>query len=110
MVFIFAGYKKPIEKLFAYNPGLPSRFPHRFVFADYTEAELLRMFSARLREHNQPPPAPPLPQPPSPESLFSAEARRGAVKDQWGNTWRAGPRSFNLYCSTEQHALGPTIA
>lgn len=29
VVFILTGYQRPIEKFFAHNPGLPSRFPHK---------------------------------------------------------------------------------
>lgn len=39
-MWIFAGYKKPLEKLFEHNEGLPSRFPLRFIFEDYTDDEL----------------------------------------------------------------------
>ena len=45
LVWVFAGYKKPLEKLFEHNEGLPSRFPHRFIFQDYTDEELHK-FSA----------------------------------------------------------------
>jgi hypothetical protein len=44
LVWIFAGYKKPLEKLFEHNEGLPSRFPLRFVFEDYTDDELTQIF------------------------------------------------------------------
>ena len=44
LVWIFAGYKKPMEALFEHNEGLPSRFPLRFVFEDYTDSELQRIF------------------------------------------------------------------
>lgn len=40
VVVVLAGYRRQMEKFFAHNPGLPSRFPHEFVFEDYTEAEL----------------------------------------------------------------------
>lgn len=39
-MWIFAGYKKPLETLFEHNEGLPSRFPQRFIFEDYTDSEL----------------------------------------------------------------------
>ena len=44
VVWVFAGYKKDMEKLFEHNPGLPSRFPHNFHFEDYTDEELLSIF------------------------------------------------------------------
>jgi hypothetical protein len=43
-VWIFAGYKKPLETLFEHNEGLPSRFPLRFVFQDYSNEELQKIF------------------------------------------------------------------
>jgi DNA polymerase III delta prime subunit len=44
IVWVFAGYKKQMEKIFEHNPGLPSSFPHRFTFEDYTDEELLTIF------------------------------------------------------------------
>ncbi len=41
LVVVIAGYAKQIEKLIEFNPGLPSRFPQRFVF-DYSNEELLQ--------------------------------------------------------------------
>jgi DNA replication protein DnaC len=49
VVWIFAGYQKDMEKLFEHNPGLPSRFPYRFVFEDYSDAELLEIFNGYLQ-------------------------------------------------------------
>ncbi|OAL25146.1 hypothetical protein AYO22_05023 [Fonsecaea multimorphosa] len=43
IVFVFAGYTKEMEKFFEHNPGLDSRLPHRLVFADYSNVELLTM-------------------------------------------------------------------
>ncbi|KAL2808249.1 P-loop containing nucleoside triphosphate hydrolase protein [Aspergillus granulosus] len=40
VVVILAGYRNQMEKFFAHNPGLPSRFPHEFIFEDYDETEL----------------------------------------------------------------------
>jgi len=44
LVWIFAGYKKPIERLFEHNEGLPSRFPLRFIFEDFSDVELHDIF------------------------------------------------------------------
>ena len=44
LVWILAGYSKKMEKLFEHNEGLPSRFPQRFVFADYIRSELQSIF------------------------------------------------------------------
>jgi hypothetical protein len=49
LVWVFAGYKKPLEKLFEYNDGLPSRFPFRFIFEDYTDEELHKIFSDMMK-------------------------------------------------------------
>lgn len=48
--FIFAGYNKQMESFFEHNPGLASRMPHRLQFADYTDSELLHMFSERVKK------------------------------------------------------------
>ncbi|KAL4931891.1 protein GbpA [Aspergillus undulatus] len=40
VVVVLAGYRRQMEKFFAHNPGLSSRFPREFVFEDYTEQEL----------------------------------------------------------------------
>jgi AAA+ superfamily predicted ATPase len=45
LVWILAGYKKHMDKLFEYNPGLPSRFPENFHFEDYDEEELSKIFN-----------------------------------------------------------------
>ncbi|EED23738.1 conserved hypothetical protein [Talaromyces stipitatus ATCC 10500] len=41
IVFILAGYQRPMEKFFAHNPGLPSRFPHELKFEDFNDTELM---------------------------------------------------------------------
>ncbi|KAL2851568.1 hypothetical protein BJY01DRAFT_232841 [Aspergillus pseudoustus] len=40
VVVILAGYRNQMEKFFAHNPELPSRFPHGFTYEDYNEGEL----------------------------------------------------------------------
>jgi SpoVK/Ycf46/Vps4 family AAA+-type ATPase len=40
IVWILAGYKREMEDFLKVNPGLPSRFPRRFFFDDYTDEEL----------------------------------------------------------------------
>lgn len=37
-----------MDKLFEFNPGLPSRFPNQFHFEDYTDDELLNIFEDLL--------------------------------------------------------------
>ncbi|KAL4812011.1 P-loop containing nucleoside triphosphate hydrolase protein [Aspergillus spinulosporus] len=48
VVVVLAGYRRQMEKFFAHNPGLPSRFPHEFVFEDYNEQELRRIFEYQI--------------------------------------------------------------
>ena len=53
--FILAGYRKDMEQLLAHNPGLPSRFPFEFGFADYEDDELRRILLQQIqsRFHGQ---------------------------------------------------------
>ncbi len=44
LVLILAGYTAPMERLLCSNPGLSSRFNTELVFADYTPAQLGRIF------------------------------------------------------------------
>ena len=48
VVFVLAGYDKQMESFFAYNPGLPSRFPIQIKFKDYTDDELLRILELKV--------------------------------------------------------------
>ncbi|OJK04769.1 hypothetical protein ASPACDRAFT_56208 [Aspergillus aculeatus ATCC 16872] len=50
VVVILAGYRLQMEKFFAHNPGLPSRFPHELVFEDYTELELRRILEFQINK------------------------------------------------------------
>jgi DNA replication protein DnaC len=43
VVFILAGYERPMEKFFAHNPGLPDRFPHELKFDDFDDTELMQI-------------------------------------------------------------------
>lgn len=45
IAFILAGYNRNMEKFFAHNPGLPSRFPRQIQFADYEDTELLEILN-----------------------------------------------------------------
>ncbi|RFU29072.1 hypothetical protein B7463_g7259, partial [Scytalidium lignicola] len=53
IIFIIAGYRKPMEKFFAHNPGLPSRFPHELQFDDYEDEELRRIFEYQVNKRYQ---------------------------------------------------------
>lgn len=48
VIFMFAGYRKQMEKFFEHNPGLSSRIPYTLHFEDYTDAELLRMLKFQM--------------------------------------------------------------
>ncbi|KAL4988395.1 P-loop containing nucleoside triphosphate hydrolase protein [Aspergillus falconensis] len=50
VVVVLAGYRRQMEKFFAYNPGLPSRFPHEFVFEDYDEQELRQILEYQINK------------------------------------------------------------
>ena len=49
LVWVFAGYEKEMEKLFEHNVGLRSRFPHHFVFEDYSDEELQEIFEDMMK-------------------------------------------------------------
>lgn len=50
VVFVFAGYRKQMEKFFEHNPGLSSRIPNTLHFEDYTDAELLMMLQFQMSQ------------------------------------------------------------
>jgi AAA lid domain/ATPase family associated with various cellular activities (AAA) len=50
VVFVFAGYRKQMEKFFEHNPGFSSRIPYTLSFEDYTDAELLRMLQFQMNQ------------------------------------------------------------
>lgn len=47
---VLCGYKEPMMKLLASNPGLQSRFPNKFEFTDFTVDELLEITQRRVKE------------------------------------------------------------
>ena len=48
VVFVFAGYRKQMEKFCEHNPGFSSRVPYTLHFDDYTDAELLSMLQYQM--------------------------------------------------------------
>ena len=50
LVCIVAGYGDQMDELFGFNPGLPSRFPHHFVFEDYNYKELHAILCGMVKE------------------------------------------------------------
>lgn len=50
LVVIFAGYKEELESFFGHNPGLQSRIPHKFLFNDFNDQELLHILANRIQK------------------------------------------------------------
>ena len=50
LVVILAGYKEPMDKFYASNPGLSSRIANHIDFPDYTVEELLTISKMMLDE------------------------------------------------------------
>ena len=48
---VMCGYKEPMKKLLAMNPGLDSRFPNKFEFLDFNVDELLEITKRRINEY-----------------------------------------------------------
>lgn len=48
---VLCGYREPMLKLLDTNPGLHSRFPNKFEFADFTVDELLKITRRRIGEY-----------------------------------------------------------
>lgn len=48
VVFVFAGYRKQMEKFFEFNPGFASRIPYTLHFEDYADTELLQMLQFQI--------------------------------------------------------------
>ena len=48
---VLCGYKEPMMKLLDSNPGLLSRFPNKFEFADFTVDELLDITQRRIQDY-----------------------------------------------------------
>lgn len=52
IAIVLCGYKEPMRKLLNTNPGLQSRFPNKFEFADFTINELLEITRRRIKEYD----------------------------------------------------------
>ena len=50
LVVIVAGYEREMRRFIASDPGLASRFPSTIRFPDFTDAELLEIFTAQVRD------------------------------------------------------------
>lgn len=53
IVFVFAGYRKQMEKFFEHNPGFSSRIPYTLYFENYTDAELLAILQFQMNQFYQ---------------------------------------------------------
>jgi Cdc6-like AAA superfamily ATPase len=49
---VIAGYQKDVEKLISIDPGLPERFGQRFVFEDYTDEEVTKIYTSVIQKEN----------------------------------------------------------
>jgi hypothetical protein len=137
IVWVFAGYEDRMSKLFEHNPGLPSRFPLRFVFEDYTELELLEIFNASLTRGCEDVITKTEPKkkkaPPKPISMSAASPyggypggyggyrpgfpgypsqggqRRPNLSDRWGNVWQWDSANYRYHDEFENvTGYGPT--
>ena len=52
LAVVLCGYKTPMQKLLELNPGLQSRFPNKFEFADFTTEELLAITKMRIKDYD----------------------------------------------------------
>lgn len=49
---VLCGYKDEMMRLLDTNPGIPSRFPNRFEFKDFTIDELMEITRRRIKEYH----------------------------------------------------------
>lgn len=105
--FVLAGYEAPIDKLLRYNAGMPSRFPFKFVFPDYTEQQLKSIFVGMVKADGYvlqgraeclTPVA----------SVFAARIARGAGREGFGNA-RAVRSAFDAVKSAHKDRLGTAV-
>ena len=99
---ILAGYRDHIDDLMAYNPGLASRFPNTWVFADYCEAELRRIFDFMIAERKLVTDAthPPI------GRVLAARLGRGSGKPGFANA-RAVRNALDLGVKRQSERLAP---
>ena len=84
LVWIFAGYPKEMEKLFEHNVGLPSRFPQRFAFADYTSTQMESIFRGFMEFKEK-----------VPEKLQAAKARKQINPTRFAPSRYSGRTAYN---------------
>ena len=109
MLVILAGYADEMERLLQMNPGLESRFPHRFHFDDYTAEELLQIARDLLQRQQY------LCEPDADRALDEVVRRAVAGKDRYfGNARWGGPAGgyghlagHGLACHAGREAFGP---
>jgi hypothetical protein len=92
VVWVMAGYRSHLDKLFEYNPGLTSRFPMHFHLEDFTDPELLSIFKAILQAGGRDVSPPVTPNKPAgnKRSTRGSTSVRDFVDftDDWGNKWQ----------------------
>eukprot|EP00798_Chlamydomonas_sp_ICE-L_P013667 gene13667-19555_t len=131
LVWLFAGYSKDTDSLFEHNVGLPSRFPLRFAFKDYSDKELELIFRGLMEKEpagsggsKQPKKKKKKkkdPAPLNPAMNMYYGQQETVVKDHFGNewTWKGaswydkyrntsgyGPKS-NAFASTRNPVVSP---
>ncbi|MBR6319781.1 MAG: AAA family ATPase [Prevotella sp.] len=52
IAIVLCGYKEPMMRMLDMNPGLLSRFPNKFEFADFTVDELKEITCRRIKDYN----------------------------------------------------------
>eukprot|EP00798_Chlamydomonas_sp_ICE-L_P020756 gene20756-27576_t len=120
LVWLFAGYTKDMDSLFEHNVRLPSRFPLRFAFKDYSDKELELIFRGLMEKEpagsggSKQPKKKKDPAPPTPASqrgsMYMYPGRQLAqgtvVKDRFGNEWTwNGASWYDQYRNT--NGYGP---
>ncbi len=116
LIWIFAGYANKMDDLFKHNVGLPSRFPCKFIFEDYTDPELLSILTGLMerggndviptgsssdQENESAVPSKPK------QSVLKINnynsylthpyANRPDETDEWGNIWHWDASNFTFY-------------
>jgi hypothetical protein len=51
VVFIFAGYRDKMRKLFSHNQGFESRMPYKLYFEDFSDDELMMVLQTKMDKY-----------------------------------------------------------
>lgn len=97
IAIVLCGYKEPMTKLLAMNPGLQSRFPNKFEFKDFTVDELLEITRRRVKAYDYQFTAPAWEK----YSKMLTQAYQVRDPETWGNARFVGNQLERIYI---QHA------